>query len=168
MLRLGAIAAALLISGTAALAAPALPVDANAILAAHNRYRAEVGVPPLRWSEELARGAQLWAEEIAALSRMEHSGTSGVGENLAMWWSTGAQTPVAQLVGLWGREKRAFVHGAFPDVSRDGNWKTVGHYTQMVWRATTEVGCGAAANGTSEFLVCWYSPQGNFIGQRPY
>jgi len=148
-------------------AAPSLSINRAEILAAHNKYRAEVGVAPLRWSQRLARGAQLWAGEIAALAEMKHSGTSGVGENLAMWW--GSRPTPRQLIGMWGREKQDFVPGPFPQVSRTGNWRTVAHYSQMVWRGTTAVGCGAASNSTGTVcLVCWYSPQGNYIGQVPF
>jgi hypothetical protein len=149
-----------------AAATPALSVDPAEILAAHNKYRAEVGVPPLRWSNRLARGAQLWAEEVAAFDQMRHSGTSGVGENLAMWYGT--RPTVTQLVSLWGNERSAYRRGTFPDVSTTGQWRSVAHYTQMVWRTTTHVGCGTANNGGTVFLVCWYSPQGNFIGQVAY
>jgi hypothetical protein len=38
----------------------------------------------------------------------------------------------------------------------------------MVWRNTTQVGCGIGNNGRTDFLVCWYSPQGNYVGQVPY
>lgn len=37
------------------------------LLNAHNRYRAEVGVPPLSWSNALARDAQQWADRLASL-----------------------------------------------------------------------------------------------------
>ena len=37
--------------------------------------------------------------------------------------------------------------------------KQVGHFTAMVWRDTCEVGCGVSEN----FLVCRYSPPGNFL-----
>jgi len=144
----------------------ALPIDRTEILAAHNTYRAEVGDRPLRWSEDLARGAQLWAEEIAALDQMRHSGTSGVGENLAMW--SGTRPTLTQLIRLWGNEKSEYRPGTFPDVSTTGQWRSVAHYTQMVWRRTTHVGCGAARKGGTVYLVCWYSPQGNFVGQIPY
>ena len=162
---LAAIFAAGAILPSLANAAP-LPLDKALILAEHNKYRANVGVPPLTWSGKLARGAQRWADTIAALDRMQHSGTAGVGENLAIW--TGRNASLSTMIGLWEQEKQAFQHGTFPNVSRTGNWLSVAHYTQMVWRTTTQVGCGIGNNGRTDFLVCWYSPQGNYVGQVPY
>ena len=55
--------------------------------------------------------------------------------------------------------------------------KVCGHYTQLVWRNTTHVGCAmkecdknSPFSGFSRwwFWVCDYSPPGNFVGQRPY
>jgi hypothetical protein len=55
--------------------------------------------------------------------------------------------------------------------------KVCGHYTQLVWRNSTLVGCAYARctqnspfDGvpTWDFWVCDYSPPGNWIGQRPY
>ena len=43
-----------------------------------------------------------------------------------------------------------------------------GHYTQIVWRSTVEVGCAVARSGLHEVWVCRYSPPGNVVGQRPY
>jgi len=150
-----------------AFSAPAtLAIDKNLILAEHNRYRAEVGVPPLTWSDKLAEGAQRWANTIAAVDQMKHSGTSGVGENLAYYSVTRAS--LTDMIGMWAKEKAYFQQGTFPSVSRNGNWLSVAHYTQMVWRRTTQVGCGIGNSGKNDFLVCWYSPQGNFVGQVPY
>jgi hypothetical protein len=143
-----------------------LVIDKALILAEHNKYRAQAGVPPLTWSSRLAIGAQRWADTMALLDRLQHSRTSGVGENLAYWSGTNAS--LGNLIGLWGQERRLFVPGTFPQNSRDGNWLSVGHYTQMVWRNTTQVGCGIGNHGRTDFLVCWYSPQGNYIGQVPY
>lgn len=159
-------AASLVLTTMSAAAAASLPVDKATILAEHNKYRAKVGVPPLTWSDKLAEGAQRWANTIAALDRLQHSKTSGVGENLAFLSTSHANLP--DMIGLWGREKAYFQQGTFPNVSNDGNWLDVAHYTQMVWRRTTQVGCGIGNNGKKDFLVCWYSPQGNYIGQVPY
>jgi hypothetical protein len=144
----------------------AVVVDKNQILALHNKYRAELGVPPLRWSDKLAYGAEQWAKTIAGLAQLQHSGTSGIGENLAFW--KGSPASIGQMLAVWAAEKNLFTHGAFPQISRDGNWLSASHYSQMIWRTTTEVGCGADNNGRMDFLVCWYSPQGNYVGAVPY
>ncbi|MCI5141874.1 MAG: hypothetical protein D3909_09155, partial [Candidatus Electrothrix sp. ATG1] len=38
--------------------------DASALIAAHNKWRAQVSVPGLQWSEPLARSAQSWANTL--------------------------------------------------------------------------------------------------------
>ncbi len=43
-----------------------------------------------------------------------------------------------------------------------------GHYTQIVWRGTTTLGCAVARSSFREVWVCEYSPAGNIVGQRPY
>ncbi|MBB5374112.1 CAP family protein [Acidocella aromatica] len=133
------------------------------LLAAHNAYRADVGLPPLRWSNRLAANAQQWADHLAKIGRLEHSGS---GQNLAMA-AAGTQS-LTQLVDLWGGEQANFTNGNFPDISTTGNWMDVGHYSQMVWRATTEVGCGFAENYGRDVLVCDYDPPGNVMGERAY
>jgi len=147
-----------------------LPASANSmvaeILAAHNKYRQKVGVPPLTWSEQLAKDAQEWANYLAKQGKFEHSGVKGQGENL--WMGTAGYFSYTQMVDGWGSEKRYFVNKTFPDVSSNGNWHDVGHYTQMIWKNTKQVGCATANGSEGTVLVCRYSPPGNFIGQRVY
>jgi uncharacterized protein YkwD len=138
------------------------------ILAAHNSYRAAVAtvspLPPLQWSESLAASAQSWANHLATIGTLQEPGVGGV--NLAD--GTAGAFSVTQLVGIWGNEQEFFENGIFPNVSSTGNWEDVGHYSQLVWRNTTEVG-GALATGEGlDFLVCYYNPAGNVIGETVY
>jgi len=150
---------------TLGLAAPAHadPRSTAELLAAHNSYRASLGLPPLRWSNRLAASAQRWAEHLAEIGSLEHSGS---GQNLAMA-ASGTQS-LTQLVDLWGSERSYFVDGYFPAISTTGNWVSVGHYSQMVWKTTTQVGCGFARNYGRDVLVCNYDPPGNVEGERAF
>ena len=139
------------------------PSSTAELLAAHNAYRASLGLPPLRWSDQLAANAQQWAEHLAEIGQLEHSGS---GQNLAMA-AAGTQS-LTQLVDLWGSEQAYFTNGYFPDISTTGNWMDVGHYSQMVWKTTTEVGCGFAESYGRDVLVCDYDPPGNVMGERAY
>lgn len=139
---------------------------ADELLDAHNRYREEVGVPPLEWSSALAESAQAWADELAATNRFAHSDTD-YGENL--WKGTAGRFSPTRMVAGWGEEQQYFIpNQPFPDVSTTGNWADVGHYTQLVWEDTTEVGCAIATDHSWDVLVCHYNPPGNFIGEEPY
>lgn len=141
-------------------------VDARSraeLLAAHNKYRAALGLPPLQWSERLAASAQRWADHLASVGRLEHSGS---GQNLAIA-ASGSQS-LTQLVDLWGNERAYFRNGFFPAISATGNWVNVGHYSQIVWRMTAEVGCGFGRANRNDVLVCNYNPPGNVTGERAF
>ena len=94
---------------------------------------------------------------------MQHS---GAGQNLAL--ATAGSLTVAQLVDLWGNERARFIDGYFPAISSTGNWADVGHYSQIVWKPTVEVGCGFARRTGRDVLVCNYNPPGNVMGERAY
>ena len=49
----------------------------------------------------------------------------------------------------------------FPDNSTTGKVEDVGHYTQVIWRATSEVGCAEATSADEDILVCRYTEAGN-------
>ncbi|MGB3139084.1 MAG: CAP domain-containing protein, partial [Nodosilinea sp.] len=130
-------------------------------------YRLEVEVPPLEWSESLAASSKVWADRLASTDTFEHSSSNGYGENL--WKGTAGAYSLADMVGSWGDEKAYFIpNAAFPDLSTTGDWTDVGHYTQIVWEDTTEVGCGLATGSGEDVLVCRYSPPGNYRGQKPF
>lgn len=136
------------------------------ILNAHNKYRSELNIAPLKWSEELAKHAKAWADRLASERKMYHSSGTGEGENL--WMGTSGYYSLTQMVDGWGGEKKYYKDGIFPGVSTTGNWADVGHYTQIIWRNTTEVGCAKSTSGGNDYLVCRYSPPGNYMRQKPY
>lgn len=68
----------------------------------------------------------------------------------------------------WGDEKKNFVAGVFPKVSTTGKWFDVGHFTQIIWKKTTEIGCGLAGNDVMEIFVCHYNPPGNIDRERVF
>jgi hypothetical protein len=139
------------------------------VLAEHNLERSRTGVPPLAWNDDLASEAQAWAQTLAREGWLRHASPAengGAGENLWMG-SAGYFAPEA-MVDAFVEERRFYRHGAFPNVSRTGNWQDVGHYTQVVWRDTREVGCAVARGGGNDVLVCRYWPAGNWMGEAPY
>jgi uncharacterized protein YkwD len=145
---------------------------AKTILAVQNQERAEVGVPPLTWSDKLAAGAQTWADHMATTGEFGHSTCCGAfrdyGENLAVVKGDNA---MGGIVGagqkFWISEKKDYHGGPFQTIASNG---APGHYAQMVWRTTTEVGCATASGngGTTAVLVCRYTPPGNTVGQSAY
>ena len=137
------------------------------ILAAHNAVRAQAGVRPLAWDPALGQAAAAYAVQLALTDTFHHSdrrARPGTGENL--WMGTRGAFSYDAMVGRWTAERRDFVPGVFPAVSRSGKWENVGHYTQMVWPATTRVGCAVASNRRSDYLVCRYATAGNIDGRR--
>ena len=140
------------------------------LLAAHNRERAAAGVPALEWNDQLTVSAEKWADHLGKTGAFEHSpdetGQPIEGENL--WAGTRGYYSPEAMVGLWVAEKGNFKPGIFPANSRTGNVEHVGHYTQLMWRRSTAVGCAIAQSRAEDVLVCRYSSAGNITGERPY
>ena len=138
---------------------------ASELLDAHNQERDQFGAPRLEWSGKLAGEAQQWAQVLAHEGRMRHASQrerKGAGENL--WMGSAGAYSASFMVNAFAEEKRHFRQGTFPHISRTGNWRDVGHYTQVVWHGTREVGCAVARNQRDDFLVCRYWPAGNTYG----
>lgn len=130
------------------------------MLAAHNAVRAEIPVPPLAWSRKLAAVAQKWADHLLASGRFEHHSHPPYGENL--FEARGGEATPLEVVAAWASE------------AADYNYRTnlckskCGHYTQLVWSSTREVGCAVARGGRRQVVVCEYNPPGNWQGERPW
>ena len=138
------------------------------LLASHNQERAVLGLAPLQWNEELAGSAKQWAEHLASTGQFEHSPDEPgqrVGENI--WGGTSGRFTPERMVGLWLEERQLFKPGVFPANSTNGNSRDVSHYTQIIWRKSTDVGCSLARGEREDVLVCRYFTAGNVRGQSP-
>lgn len=136
--------------------------EVKTLLTLHNQARTEVGVSGLSWSTDAAAYIQNWVDQLAATScNLQHRQPNQYGENLFMG-SMGYG--VSDAVKAWDSEKKAY-NGAPISPS---NFSGVGHYTQMVWRSTTKVGCAKASCNGMVIIGCNYDPPGNMIGQKPY
>lgn len=129
----------------------------------HNHWRqlADPDMQKLEWSPTLAMAAKLWANELGQDCKMKHSKMK-YGENI--FWGSASFSAKA-VVDSWAEERH--------DYDYDKNTCEVGaqcgHYTQIVWRKTTRVGCAKVrcSNG-NEIWVCVYDPAGNYEGEKPY
>jgi pathogenesis-related protein 1 len=130
------------------------------MLAAHNEVRARLDVPLLRGSDRLAAHAQDWASHLLYERQFYHRPHPVFGENL--FDITGGRATPDEVVGGWAAEVRDYNYRA------NSCRGVCGHYTQVVWANTREVGCAIASDRVREVWVCNYDPPGNWIGQRPY
>ncbi|HKI59976.1 MAG TPA: CAP domain-containing protein [Mariprofundaceae bacterium] len=147
---------------------------------AHNDVRSALNIPELIWSDKIADVAQDWASHLAKNNKckMQHRPRKGrdsrhFGENIywasALKWSDGRRdvqriSPTT-VVNSWAIEVEDY------DYSRNScqTGKVCGHYTQLVWKDSAQLGCGmAACSDKGQIWVCNYDPPGNHIGRRPY
>ncbi|KAG7851429.1 hypothetical protein KL941_001098 [Ogataea angusta] len=123
----------------------------EAILKEHNDKRALHGVDALTWDDTLAQYAQNYADEYDCSGVLTHSGGK-YGENLALGYTT------TGTVDAWYDEGENYNYGSSCSV--------YDHFTQVIWKSTTKVGCGYkhCNDYWGTYIVCSYDPAGNVIG----
>ena len=154
--------------------------DMQTVLDVHNQERDAVGVQPLTWSNSLANDAQTWAQQIATTGNFDHLDTEHTGdtctgpcygENIAGFNPSLGPSAPGEGVSLWTAEKSGY-NSQTNTCTPVSPSVTCGHYTQMIWRNTSEVGCATAPPGAGglhySVLLCRYNPPGNMAGQTPF
>ncbi len=146
----------------------------NTALSKHNTYRNIHRSRALGVSNSANSTAQAWANRLAATGTFAHSSSSqrkGAGENLYVYYTTASTVAPDSLaksaVDSWYSEVKQYNY-ANPVFS-----SATGHFTQVVWKGSTQLGCGAAKgtktmngrNYNAFYVVCHYNSAGNVIGQ---
>ncbi|KAF1806059.1 CAP domain-containing protein [Mucor lusitanicus] len=126
--------------------------SAKSILKLHNKLRAKHHAPNVKWDTKLATYAQKWSNKC----EFKHSG-GPYGENLALGYSSWTAA-----VNGWYSEVKNY------DYSNPGFAGDTGHFTAVVWKSTTKIGCGVkTCNNLGKgykLYTCSYAPFGNIVG----
>lgn len=119
--------------------------------ALHNDLRIKHGAPLVTEPFALTMEAQAWADRCV----FQHAQGTGHGENLAI----GRDLTAYRAMQLWYDEGKNYPYGAAtPPMSYM-------HFTQVIWKNTTEIGCASKVCPQGTLYVCRYNPPGNYIGQ---
>ncbi|KAK6974677.1 PR-1-like protein, partial [Favolaschia claudopus] len=126
----------------------------------HNEERSTLGVPPLQWNSTLASSARDWSSKC---TNRHSNGTLGpLGENLAARTGAFSVSDAVRAIGIL-REERSY----------DPMNPQPSHWTQVLWKDTTDLGCSVYAcpagvifpgYGIAQYHVCEYWPAGNVLG----
>jgi len=152
------------------------PANLMGITLYHNQVRAMVQttppLPAMQWDPELAAYAAQWAamckdggDSVNGLvdhnpNRQNVAGYAYIGENI---FGAGGNATAKGAVDSWASEGANFT----PPNTCNG---ICGHYTQVVWRTSVNLGCALQNCPGLQFgstIVCDYGPGGN-SGGAPY
>ncbi|KAG2427140.1 hypothetical protein HXX76_012650 [Chlamydomonas incerta] len=137
-------------------------ISGNRALDLHNSYRRRhQSTPALSWSTNLENDARGWANYLASNCRFDHAQGISSGENLAYGYNSWDEACKAWYDEIVDYDYRTGTQ------KRGSENKMIGHFTAMVWAATTQVGCATAQSRSGcsmrTVYVCRYSPPGNMI-----
>jgi len=138
------------------------PKSAEDCLKYHNKFRENhEDTPAMEWDETMAKGAEEYAKKLAETEEFKHSDRkdrNDAGENLVFRSGKFDNTACEFAVASWYKEINDF----------DFNTKKgagTGHFTQVVWKKSTKLGCGVGKKGNREYIVCRYVEAGNMMGE---
>ena len=130
------------------------------LLTSHNKYRKNHQADKMTRNTEIEDIAQEYAEHLASIQGFVHSDNKykgqGLGENI--YWAYNIELTGEVVTKDWYSEIKNY------DFSTPGFKQGTGHFTQVVWKSSKEIGCGFGESD-GYYVVCNYYPAGNFHGQ---
>lgn len=132
------------------------------MLTRHNYYRAQHQVNDLTRVAAIEAIAQNYSNYLASINSLSHSSNyylgSKLGENL--YYGPKYSTIGINTVDAWYEEVINY------DFNNPGYKSGIGHFTQVVWKGSQQLGCGIGCNSNNYcFVTCNYYPGGNILSQ---
>jgi hypothetical protein len=128
-----------------------------------NGLRAKHSAPPLLFDTTISAFTQDWSYKMTSTNNFAHSNNSMYGENIAylQGYGTDPVTLIKKSISLWYNEVAQY------DFNNPGFSSATGHFTCLVWVASTKFGIGISINNaTNEAYISFNTyPPGNVIGQ---
>ena len=129
-------------------------------LRSHNKYRKIHHSPDLKLNKDICNIAQKYAENLAKNNIMQHSDNTYKGDNLGenIFMCRGIEATGEYVTNSWYEEIK--IHNFNGDYQNGS-----GHFTQVVWKESKEVGFGISKNKSGyTYVVGNYFPAGNILG----
>jgi len=140
----------------------------------HNRYRATHSAPALTIDDKLVGYAQTLVDSCKFAHNLTIGGVK-YGQNIAVM---GSSAPMARndveraMIKAWYNEVKDFSSEYGKTSPNMANFAKWGHFTQMVWKGTSRIGCAFKvckkgtifSNGYGNFIACNYQTPGNVGG----
>lgn len=128
--------------------------SAKSIVNTVNKLRAKHHAPAVKWDKTLASYAQKWSNKC----QWKHS-QGPYGENLAYGYPNWTA-----VINGWYDEVKDY------DYSKPGFSSDTGHFTALVWKSTTKIGCGVKTCDNlfkgAKLYTCSFAPPGNIVGDN--
>ncbi len=134
------------------------------ILTKHNYYRAQHQVGDLVRLPAIEKIAQNYSEYLASIGKMEHSKNKYNGERLGenLYYGYLSSNIGKNSVEKWYSEESLY------DYNNPGYKQGIGHFTQLVWKNSKNLGCGVGCKSNNYcYVTCNYYPAGNYLSSFP-
>ena len=139
-----------------------LDIYKNSIIKFHNEIREKHKSPPLKKNEKLNDLASIYAESLVNNQEkinyeLNMYNDEIVGENIIVAES---KRPEDAFKKILDEEKNY-------DFNKNKFSKATGHFTQAIWKDTTDIGCGFWVDKENKkyYIVLLYYPAGNIFGK---
>uniref|UniRef100_A0A8R1TW65 SCP domain-containing protein n=1 Tax=Onchocerca volvulus TaxID=6282 RepID=A0A8R1TW65_ONCVO len=155
----------------------------NAILTRHNVYRGKHGAGLLKVNSELERTAEIWAHHLASRADcLIHDPSKKFGENL-FYYATNLLPDEETMALMTVQSFYLEAYGYNYKTHHHLDYNRTGHFTQLVWKSTTQMGVGVAMRrfsghrvnscqpdfpSTLIYVVVKYDPPGNILDMKNY